>query len=213
MGFLSSLVDPFGFLGGDEDELRHANPDLDPETQRLIHRQTARAARPDSDFIDEDMAGVDQRAALAATQAGQQGRERAYGGDQAALSDAIHRKASRAYSRDLGAFSGQVQRDAPLKAFAARDAATRQEANFERVRREQRAVNMRAQANEEAARNQALSQILGLAGTVGGFLLAGPAGGAAGGMVASSMSGGNTQTQKMGGRMNGKSTMEMNTDG
>lgn len=192
MGFLSDLVDPFGLLSGigGGPAIDHRNPDVDPQTKQLILDQTKRAARSDADFVEDQVSGVDSRASLATAQANQQGREQSYGGNQSELSGAIQRKAQRAYERDLNDFTNQAKQSAPMRAFAARDKSTRDETTLSQIQ-SARLANMQAQRdNEEAARNAALSQILGLAGTVGGFMLAGPAGGAAGGAIAGGLGGG-----------------------
>lgn len=180
-----------GLFGGGGDDAPKANtPAMSEATQNLISRSAKEGEeKTPEQFAQERMAGVESAAKLPSFE-GVRSSEAGMGmGNQAALK-AIHGRQASLLSKDLNRMKNQAsiagQQD---KLLATKRAQVHLQAQ-QNVASQAHQAQMAAYNAEKQARGGVLRSVLGLAGTVGGMLVGGPAGAAIGGQVGGMLGGG-----------------------
>ena len=172
-------------------------PQLDSQTQNLINQREGLANRSAEDIANERTQGTNKSADLAAIQGG-------YGLANSNLlmnqpenvREALNRRANKGYAQSLSKIQNQARLDAVQEKQNARQQVL--QAKFQQAQANANIMHQRdmEEFNNRAARNNALSSLLGTGGMIAGTLLGGPMGGAAGsklgGEQKSYMTGGNS---------------------
>lgn len=180
-----------GLFGGGGDDSPKANiPALSEATQNLISRSSKEAEeKTPEQFAQERMSGVESAAKLPGFE-GIKSAEAGMGMSNQAALKAIHGRQANLLSKDLTRMKNQAtisgQQD---KLLATKRAQTHLQAQ-QNVASQAYQAQMAAHNAEKQARGGVLRSVLGLAGTVGGMLVAGPAGAAIGGQLGGMMGGG-----------------------
>ncbi len=172
---VGSLVQ--GAARADQRKLQAPSADLDPNAVGLIMDQQARADRPQSAIVAEQLQGTPQGAALDAALNEQGQRAQAQGGNSAALSHALSQKARSHYGLGMSRLQRQAELEAPMKQAQDRmielNAQIRGYGNAANVYSQQR-QSYEAMRN---ARSGIISGVLGLGGQMVGMGMGGQLGG------------------------------------
>lgn len=168
----------------------YSDSPLDSGTEELINQQRVRSNTSDEDFAKKALEGTDTSAQLNGANAAREDKQRALGGnDQKAFSDAINNKYQKLYSSNQNDMRLTAKAQSPIQHFNAMDAFRQNSAKRLAVNTERANMERSVKYNQLAARNQAISSIIGAAGTVVGGIFGGMAGGAGGAMSGSQAGG------------------------
>lgn len=167
------IGDAIKSIFGGED-IQSTNVAVDPRTESQLNRLTQEAARSSQDLASEANQGLDDSAK--AIVAADKSYLKRLGENDGAVSKAIQKRYENLLGSDIkrlraqGEVQARLDRGKNLEQAAA-VAQARNNINMQNWQRQ-----MQAHQANQAARSQAIASVFGLAGTVGGALIAGPAG-------------------------------------
>jgi len=173
-----------GFLGGlsfDLPGVKNWKPPTDPETEAALGKISELANKPISQMQSERMPNEQNPEAIKAQIAEGQNLNKALGmatPDQ--LTDVLNKRAQKKYAADLSAATRLSEPSLYSKKAQALMKSQQLFARRGQVEMEIAEGYRKLEQDKKAARNSTLGSILGVAGAIGGGLIAGPGGAVAG---------------------------------
>lgn len=159
----------FGAMGQDEQ--------IDQGTQDLVKAQTARAMRSPEEYQAEAMQGADVSTQMLGASQAEPGP---IGYQDGGTGEAIKARAAKLHASDMNRLTQKAGTKATQNKFNATQMAMQQQEamkNIGHIRTQRYQIGLE---NAKAARNQVLTNVLGMAGTIGGAALGGGMGASAG---------------------------------
>jgi hypothetical protein len=175
-------------------------PDLTPATLQATQEASDRALNSTREGETANvLAGVgNQSSTLLPSAEGVNQRNRSLGMlGPSSFGEAVSQRAKRGYDSDLNRLTRQAQLQSTEQVVQKQNLAALALSNKQAYDQEVYKRQMVQYQNEQAARNSAISSILGAAGAVGGALIGGPGGALAGGAIGGGLAGGNKQQQTL----------------
>lgn len=171
MGFFDAVAAPFGWVADavGSDPLTPKAAPIDEGTNQVANQQNDLANRSQGQMVNDRLAGTDQTQHLNQSLQDLRDRQRALGGmDNGAMNQALNNRASQHYERSLNQIQRQAQFDAPgrqsqMLAGANQNKMAIRGANQGIVDRLEQ-----SRVQNEMARNQVISSVMGAAGSIVG---------------------------------------------
>lgn len=183
-GGLSEVAIRSGLLNGGGDAPERKNIELDAGTQELMAAQTAQAQETPEQIADRLTKGLPEQAS-GFNQASEFSNK--FGSQVDPYSQALSNRFSRKMGDEQALMKSRARAAAPEQILQAQDRARRGAQAKAGMALQQQAAKYEAIAAKKNARAQMMGTIMGIAGTVGGAAIGGPAGAAAGGSIGKSM--------------------------
>lgn len=181
---MAGLLD--GLLGGGGDEIKPVEVPLDPVTNQMIDENVLASRVSVPDIAARNLAGTSEAAYGQLASPEQFARQQTAFGMEG-TGQALQARYSQQVGDDLSRLSTATQYEAQIERAHKLSKAQNYLKARQNIKTQAYARQMQAYQASQAARASVISSILGVAGTVGGAMIAGPAGAAIGGSVATAM--------------------------
>ncbi len=175
----------FGLLGSSDTPKPPGTESLDPYGQKSLQTLSEDAGRTPEEIASSQMKGTQVGAQTLDRGLGRVAQQTSsLGGDTASMSRALDRRATNLYNQNQSLKNAQVKLDAPVQSIQRQSNLLKVLTNQARMNAEQARQNQEFARQVQNNKNQMIGQLFSTAGTIGGFMIGGPAGGMIGGQVA-----------------------------
>lgn len=172
--------------------------ELDQGTKNLMAQRQAAANKSDADIAAETTKGTERGGEQLQSDADMSLSDDSLGmQDDPSLRAALKKRQSHGFERSMNSIKQKALQEAPIERFNRLQGLTGAQAEQSQMQFENFKRDKQAEANKKAARNQVISGLLGVGGTIAGAAVGGGAGAAAGGQIGGSLAG-PTQMQGVG---------------